>query len=229
MFDIDEKDETNIDSPDPLSEDEAIIAKDSTEQNTEIQKDETIPLSPVFGLKEIKNIIEALLLVSDKPLTIQKIKELIEIEDSKTIRGVISELKDEYDREERAFHILEVAGGYLIYTRDKFAPWIKKLIQSRSQKKLSPSLIETLAIIAYKQPISRLEIEAIRGVGASSAVKILMEKKLVRIAGKKEGVGKSLLYGTTKDFLIYFGLKSLEELPQLNELKEIMKGENPNQ
>ncbi|MBI5207122.1 MAG: SMC-Scp complex subunit ScpB [Candidatus Firestonebacteria bacterium] len=181
-----------------------------------------------MNLKEIKRIIEAFLFVSDKPLTIQKIKELLEVPDAKTIKGIIIELKEEYDREERSFQIVEIAGGYIIYTKDKYAPWVKKIIRSKDEKKLSHAILETLAIIAYKQPITRLDIETIRGVGVSYIIKTLMEKKLIRITGKKEGVGKSLLYGTTKDFLIYFGLKSLDELPQLNELKDIMKEENTN-
>lgn len=214
----------NNNPDDKIDEENEELTDDSIQISNETEsKPEVIPLS----LKELKGIIESLLFVSNNPLTVQKIKNTIdEVSDTGTIKAIITELNDEYIKEERSFHIIEVAGGYQIYTRDKFSPWIKKMMQSKLEKKLSNSLIETLSIVAYKQPVTRLEIEAIRGVSVSNALKLLMEKKLIRITGKKEGVGRSLLYGTTKDFLIYFGLKNLEDLPQMNELKEIMKQDN---
>ncbi len=228
------------------------INENQSEQLQDEQKNENI--SP--DLKEIKRIIEAVLFVSDKPITIQRIKNLFkessnneeirsqesEVSDlksedktqdilsnqkinSETIRNIINELKEEYNNTERSFQITEIAGGYQIFTRDKYSPWIQKFVHSKYEKKISHSLLENLAIIAYKQPITRLEIEAIRGVGVSSSLKLLMEKKLIRIVGKKEGIGRTFLYGTTKEFLIYFGLNSLDELPQINELKKIMKND----
>jgi len=167
--------------------------------------------------KQAKNIVEAMLFVSDKPLFIQEIKGVLEEFDARQIKDVIAELTKEYEETQRAFTIKEIAGGFQIVTDPMLAPWLKKLYKTSGADRLTGPSLETLAIIAYKQPVTKPEIEAIRGVNVDGVLKTLIEKNLVRIAGRKDTVGRPILYGTTQEFLQYFGLSSLEELPKLEE------------
>lgn len=169
--------------------------------------------------EQVKRIIEALLFVSERPIHLNEFKELFEEIDTKALRSFIMELKTEYETQGRAFRIEEIAGGFQITTDPAFAPWLKKFYKSHSSEKLSGPSLETLAIIAYKQPISRAEIEAIRGVNVEGILRNLLEKGLLRIAGRRESVGRPIIYGTTNEFLQYFGLSGLEELPELGEFK----------
>lgn len=166
---------------------------------------------------QIKNIIEAMLFVSDKPLFTNEIRGVLEDVDVREVKEVISGLTSEYESANRAFRIKEIAGGYQIVTDPLLAPWLKKLYKTSGADRLSGPSLETLAIIAYKQPISRAEIEAIRGVNVEGVLKTLIEKALIRIAGRKETAGRPIIYGTTQEFLQYFGLNSLGELPKLEE------------
>ena len=166
---------------------------------------------------QIKNIIEAMLFVSDKPLFLSEIKSVLEGPDANEIKEVIAELAGEFETQARALRVKEIAGGYQIVTDPVLAPWLKKLYKTAGSDRLSGPSLETLAIIAYKQPASKPEIEAIRGVNVDGVLKTLVEKNLVRILGRRETVGRPIIYGTTQDFLQYFGLNSLEELPRLEE------------
>jgi len=166
---------------------------------------------------QIKNIIEAMLFVSDKPLFLSEIKNVLEGPDSDEIRDVIAELAGEYEKQTSALRIKEIAGGYQIVTDPVLAPWLKKLYKTAGSDRLSGPSLETLAIIAYKQPATKPEIEAIRGVNVDGVLKTLIEKNLVKILGRRETVGRPIIYGTTQEFLQYFGLNSLEELPRLEE------------
>ena len=166
---------------------------------------------------QIKNIIEAMLFVSDKPLFLSEIKGVLEDPDANEIKEVIAELAGEFETQGRALRVKEIAGGYQIVTDPVLAPWLKKLYKTAGSDRLSGPSLETLAIIAYKQPASKPEIEAIRGVNVDGVLKTLVEKNLVRILGRRETVGRPIIYGTTQDFLQYFGLNSLEELPRLEE------------
>src|SRR3989338_394652 len=166
---------------------------------------------------QIKNIIEAMLFVSDKPLFLSEIKMVLEGPGADEIKSVIAELMGEYEKQTSALKIKEIAGGYQIVTDPVLAPWLKKLYKTAGSDRLSGPSLETLAIIAYKQPASKPEIEAIRGVNVDGVLKTLVEKNLVRILGRRETVGRPIIYGTTQDFLQYFGLNSLEELPRLEE------------
>jgi len=166
---------------------------------------------------QIKNIIEAMLFVSDKPLFLSEIKNVLEGPDSNEIRDVIAELAGEYEKQTSALRIKEIAGGYQIVTDPVLAPWLKKLYKTAGSDRLSGPSLETLAIIAYKQPATKPEIEAIRGVNVDGVLKTLIEKNLVKILGRRETVGRPIIYGTTQEFLQYFGLNSLEELPKLEE------------
>lgn len=167
--------------------------------------------------REIKHILEAILFVHHEPLLIERLKEVLGNVDSQLIRELLGELKSEYEQEERGFIIREVAGGFQMVSHPQYAPWIKKIYKTSQTERLTLPTLETLAIIAYKQPITRPEIEEIRGVNVENILKNLLEAKLIRIVGRKEGLGRPILYGTTRKFLEYFGLNSLEELPKLEE------------
>lgn len=166
---------------------------------------------------QIKNIIEAMLFVSDKPLFLSEIKTVLEGPDANEIKDVIAELASEFETQGRALRVKEIAGGYQIVTDPVFAPWLKKLYKTAGADRLSGPSLETLAIIAYKQPATKPEIEAIRGVNVDGVLKTLIEKNLVKIMGRRETVGRPIIYGTTQEFLQYFGLNSLDELPKLEE------------
>ncbi|MFA4992144.1 MAG: SMC-Scp complex subunit ScpB [Candidatus Omnitrophota bacterium] len=167
--------------------------------------------------EQAKKIIEAMLFVSDKPLFLNEIKNVLEDLDAAAIKEAIGELGKYYEESGRAFRIAEIAGGYQILTDPVLAPWLKKLYKTAGADRLSGPALETLAIIAYKQPASKPEIEAIRGVNVDGVLKTLVEKNLVKIAGRRETVGRPIIYGTTQEFLQYFGLNSLDELPKLDE------------
>ncbi len=166
---------------------------------------------------QIKNIIEAMLFVSDKPLFLSEIKSVLEGPDASEIKEVMAELSGEFETQGRALRIKEIAGGYQIITDPVFAPWLKKLYKTAGSDRLSGPGLETLAIIAYRQPASKPEVEAIRGVNVDGVLKTLIEKNLVKIMGRRETVGRPIIYSTTQEFLQYFGLNSLEELPKLEE------------
>ncbi len=170
--------------------------------------------------QEAKGIIEALIFAADRPILLKEIKEVLEDMDSKTILRIIKALQEEYESQERSFLIVEVAGGFLMSTHTRFGEWLKRFYKFRHRERLSPAALETLAIIAYKQPIIRAEIEAVRGVDVAGVLHSLLEKKLIRVMGRKEVIGRPLIYGTTNRFLEHFGLKSLSELPRIGELKE---------
>jgi len=175
------------------------------------------------SVDKVKYIIEALLFVSDRPLSLDEINTVLET-DKAVIVSSISELKEEYQNN-HSFGIREVAGGYQLVTDSEYSPWLRKLFQGGRKERLSKAALETVAIAAYKQPVTKPEVAQIRGVDVDGVMKKLLEKGLVRVAGRKKVVGRPLLYATTKKFLEYFGLNSLKELPPLDELVE-MEQEN---
>ncbi len=170
---------------------------------------------PTLFPDDTKGIIEALLFVSSEPLTPKTISEILE-RDMGDIIIALKEIKADCERENRGFCLMEVAGGFSFATRSDFAGYIEKLVKPRLNT-LSQAALETLAIIAYKQPITRSEIDEIRGVKSDSSVNTLVERDLIQELGRKEGPGRPILYGTTPAFLKYLGLKSLEDLPANNE------------
>lgn len=170
---------------------------------------------------QVKRIIEALLFASDKPLTVAQVKEVLEEPDIGAIKSAVEELKREYKDSGRSFDIAEIAGGYQIITDPAYAPWLQKLYRKSRTEKLSHPSLETLAIIAYRQPITRLEIEDIRGVNVDGVLRTLMERDLVRINGRKQIPGRPFFYGTTRNFLEFFALQSLQDLPKLEEFGEL--------
>jgi segregation and condensation protein B len=158
--------------------------------------------------------MEALLLSTHHPLTAGRLAELLDLEATRPVRKAIQQLNEEYASAGRCFRIEQVAGGYQILTLPEYGDVLKKLHQKEGDAKLTKAALETLAIVAYKQPILRADIEAIRGVACGETVRSLMEKHLVKIAGRAEEPGRPILYGTTKRFLELFGLNSLKDLPQ---------------
>ncbi len=171
-----------------------------------------------------KRIIEGLLFTSHEPLSLERIQSLVEGMDKTALRACIQELSREYQDWDRAFRLVEVAGGYQLRTLPELAPWLRKL-KRQSAPRLSQASMETLAVIAYRQPVTRAEVEYIRGVDSGAVFRGLMEKGFIRILGRKDGPGRALLYGTSKKFLEIFGLKDLSSLPALNELEELAQGE----
>jgi segregation and condensation protein B len=169
---------------------------------------------------EAKRIIEALLFTSEKPIAIDQIKEVLDEIDSKDIRAIILELKSEYETLGRSFKVYEVAGGFQMVTEPAFAEYLKRFYKAKSKDKLTKPALETLAIIAYRQPITRADIEDIRGVNVDGVVNTLSDRLLIRVTGRKDAPGRPILYGTTKEFLERFGLSSLSELPKLSEFTE---------
>lgn len=165
----------------------------------------------------IKAIIEALLFSSDKPLFIEQIKKVLDNLDAGLIRKSLEDLKTECEQHNRGIRVYEVAGGFQMIAATHFSPFLKKLYKGpQSSEKLSKPAMETLAIIAYKQPLSKMEIEILRKVNSDGVMATLLDKCLIKVTGRKKTPGRPKVYGTTRQFLEYFGLKSLEELPKID-------------
>ena len=167
---------------------------------------------------KLKTIIEALIFCSSAPLNPDRIKEITKV-GAKEITQSIEELNQDYEKTERSFRIRKIAGGYQFYALSEFASYLKELVKTKPIMLSSPAL-ETLAMIAYRQPITRLEIENMRGVDSTGVIKNLLEKNLIKITGKKDVIGKPLLYATTPFFLKHFGLNSISELPKIEQLSD---------
>lgn len=163
--------------------------------------------------------VEAILFLAREALTSRKIAQLCNLSDGTEARTVIRRLAKLYDESGSAFRVEELAGGYQLFTRPMFGPWLRKLWQNQSLVRLSSPALETLAIVAYRQPVLRAEIEAVRGVQCGELLRQLMERELVRICGRADDLGRPLLYGTTKRFLQVFGLRHLDELPRAEQLR----------
>ncbi len=170
-------------------------------------------------------IIEALLFVSEKPLLIEQVHRVTNDLDSARIRAILEELKTEYSNSNRGMRIIEVAGGFQMVTAQELSAYLKKFYQ-KPPERLSQPTLETLSIIAYKQPITRREIESIRGVDVSGIVKNLVNRGLLRTAGRRKAPGRPIVYITTRQFLQYFGLRSLEELPKMEEFAKAEVGKD---
>lgn len=172
--------------------------------------------------KEQRRIVEALVLASPEPISAARIAEMIPYVTPAKSKDLVGELNSEYEEQDRAFEIWEVAGGYQIRTRAEFSGYLQKLNKQRPLR-LSRAALETLAIVAYRQPVTRGEVEQIRGVDAGPVMKSLLDRQLVRMAGHREVPGKPMTYGTSRRFLEVFGLQSLKDLPTLRELDELAR------
>jgi segregation and condensation protein B len=171
-------------------------------------------------MENLKHIIESLLFVAEEPLTVDKIKRITALADTKEVKDTLAALSAEYDARAGGFYLDEVAGGFQIRTRPEYNEWIRKLIRPRPLR-LSKAALETLVIIAYKQPIIRSDIEHLRGVDCGGVLRVLLERKLIRVLGRREIAGRPLIYATTKHFLEVFDLKNLKDLPTPKEIEEL--------
>lgn len=172
---------------------------------------------------EIKGAIESIIFISEGSIPATEIQNVLEGLDLETIKNIVDELKSEYDQRNSGIRIVEVAGGYQMVTSPNYAQFIKKFYKLKHSEKLTMPSLETLSIIAYKQPVTKVEIEAIRGVNVDGVIKNLLEKILIRIVGRKEVLGRPFVYGTTRSFLEYFGLNSLNELPDIEEFVQTLQ------
>ena len=181
------------------------------------------PQSEISDLKSqipsVESVLEAILFASDEPLTDSRLAGIVETT-AKQVRDCIEALNNKYQAAQNAFRIEQIAGGYQMLTLSLYNTWLKKMLRDRGDNKLSPAALETLAIIAYKQPVIRADIEAIRGVAVGEVIRSLMYKGLVKIVGRAEILGRPMLYGTTRKFLEVFGLNSIKDLPKAEELKK---------
>jgi segregation and condensation protein B len=187
-----------------------------TEENERVTSDERRGTSNELT---VESVIEAVLFASDEPLSEARLANIVET-GVRQIREHIKSLNDKYKANNNAFRIEQIAGGYQMLTLSPYNHWLQKLLRVRSDSKLSPAALETLAIIAYKQPVMRADIEAIRGVAAGDMIRALCYKGLVKIVGRAEVLGRPMLYGTTRKFLEVFGLNSLKDLPKNEDLKK---------
>ena len=165
----------------------------------------------------LKGAVEALLFVSDKPVSLEQLKTSLETVGIPEIRKILQTLTDEHNSRQSGFIVAEIAGGYQMLSNPSYASYVRSFFKTKQKEKLSKPALETLAIIAYRQPVTRAEIEVIRGVNSDGTVTHLLDKELIKVVGRKDIPGKPYLYGTTKQFLEYFGLKSLTDMPKLEE------------
>lgn len=172
-------------------------------------------------MSDLKAIIEALIFASPEPLTVKTVVRLLDGETPEDVAAAIEMLKQDYERP-GGLRVVEVAGGYQIVTRPELHEWVRRLFHERTTQKLSVASLETLAVIAYKQPITAPEVAEIRGVNAAGVIATLIERKLVKIVGRKQVVGRPFLYGTTREFLDRFGLNDLADLPKVEDLSELL-------
>jgi segregation and condensation protein B len=194
------------------------------EENTEDQGQGAFARSPGLAL------VEAALMIADEPLTVRRLTQAAGLKNAAEARALVGQLQDLYDREGSAFQVEEVAGGFQLLTRPEYYPWLVRLRKATPEMKLTPAQRETLAIVAYRQPITRADVESIRGVQCAEVLRQLMEKNLLRIAGREDSLGRPVLYGTTKKFLQLFGFRSLRDLPQVELFRKSsppMKEKNP--
>lgn len=199
---------------------EELAEAETTAENQEEQKEEIREV----GQSELPRIIEAVLFASDEPLNLQRLKDILPRKpDIRKIRAAIDDINQRFSAEHHPFEVVEVAGGYQFRTVPYYHPWVRQLFKDRVNRRLSRSALETLAVIAYKQPVTKAEIESIRGVVADGAMKTLLERRLITITGRSEKPGRPLLYGTTKDFLKYFGLNHLDDLPKIEEFEAMAR------
>lgn len=182
--------------------------------------------TPRLASAELKAILEALIFASPEPLTPKAIHKLLENEPKEDVQAALEALKTDYDRP-GGLQLVEVAGGYQIVTRHDLHEWVRRLFHEHSTQKLTVQALETLAVIAYRQPVTAAEITDIRGVNTSGVLNTLLERHLIKIVGRKQVVGRPFLYATTKEFLIRFGLNDLTDLPKVEDMAEALGLEAP--
>jgi segregation and condensation protein B len=210
-------DGAQTDDSETMSDDEGGVSVNIESENA----DSTSVLAESENVETtVESVIEAVLFASDEPLTEARLESVVELGSAKQVRECIENLNNKYRANNSAFRIEKIAGGYQMLTLSVYNSWLQKMLRARTDSKLSQAALETLAILAYKQPIIRADVEAIRGVASGEIIRSLMFKGLVKIVGRAEVLGRPLLYGTTKKFLEVFGLNTLKDLPKIEELKK---------
>jgi segregation and condensation protein B len=194
------------------------MATDQEHKTERMDGDDALPKR---AAAELKAILEALIFASPEPLTPKAMFKLLDTEPKEDVAAALEELKRDYDRP-GGLQIVEVAGGYQIVTRPDLHEWVRRLFNERTTQKLTVQALETLAVIAYRQPITAAEITEVRGVNTSGVLNTLLERHLIKIVGRKQVVGRPFLYATTKEFLIRFGLNDLSDLPKVEDMAEAL-------
>lgn len=223
-------DESGGDGADSPAEDEAAEGDDDAlpegddsaiEADPDAASDEEETSTEGLDAEKIRGVVEAVLMTSDSPVTPGKLQALLKGVNGRDLRQAVDALNEAYAEGGHAMTITEIAGGFQVVTRREFGPWVRKF-HDRSQVRLSQAALETLAIIAFKQPVTRIEVDNVRGVDSGGVLRTLMELNMIRIVGRSEGVGRPMLFGTTRDFMTHFGLRSLADLPKPKELEELL-------
>ncbi len=214
----------------PPDEPQAIDSAAAPRDREAIPPDEPQPIdsaaakdeAPILPPQEIRAVLEALIFASPQPVTEREIAQVMQGVPKSAWLEALAEIRADYGRDGRGLQVVEVAAGYQITTRPEYNDWVRQLLDPKPPTRLSIQALETLAVIAYKQPVTLPEIIELRGVKSGGVLKTLLEKRLIRIVGRKEVVGRPILYGTTKNFLLHFGLKDLFELPKIEEFAEVL-------
>jgi segregation and condensation protein B len=202
-------------------------ATDTPEVPAEPAIDEPVEVRAGRVSEELKSIIEALVYASPDPLTPNTLFKVLDSEPREDVQVTLEALRRDYAEGQGGLQLVEVAGGYQIVTRPELSEWVRRLFHERKSQKLSVAALETLAVIAYKQPVTAPEITEIRGVNAAGVVATLLERRLIKIAGRKQVVGRPFLYATTREFLIRFGLRDLNDLPRMEDMADVLGFEPP--
>jgi segregation and condensation protein B len=198
--------------------------QDRREANEGVQEGESLAKR---GAAEVKAILEALIFASPDPLTPKAMFKLLDTEPKEDVQAALAELKQDYEQRPGGLQLVEVAGGYQIVTRSDLHEWVRRLFHERTTQKLTVQGLETLAVIAYREPITAAEITEVRGVNTSGVLNTLLERHLIKIVGRKQVVGRPFMYATTKEFLIRFGLNDLADLPKVEDMAEALGLEAP--
>ncbi len=213
-------DSTSVGSPSAV-EGDGVLEDASKDAGAEVVDSQ----AEAIDQRELKAILEAVLFVSSEPVPVARLTSILGKISKAEVVQTLTMLAHDLDQDGRGIQLVQVAGGYRLVTKQEYGPWLKRMDKAKVAQKLSRSALESLAIIAYKQPLVRSEIEEIRGVETSGVLRTLLERKLVRIVGRKEVPGRPIMYGTTKFFLEHFGLQDLSQLPPLREFKELGESE----
>lgn len=214
--------ESELESADEVAETDEL---ETVEAEPTLVEDVAEPEEEVTAtLEELKPVIEALLFVAEEPLPLKQLCKVLGRVDEAAVTTALAELQSEYEERASGLEIREIANGWRISTRPQFHDFIRKYLKTRPSARLSLPALETLAVIAYKQPITIPEILEIRGVTSSSSIKTLLERRLIVTKGRKETVGRPMMYGTSKEFLVHFGLRDLTELPSMEDFEDLSQG-----
>ncbi len=195
-------------------------ARDKKQTENDKQAEDLEPVESL-GREETLKTLHALLFVTDRPLSAGRLAEALGDVDDEMVSTLLEELGEELEKAAMPYRLREIAGGYQLTTESEYAPYVRRMLQIKKKNRLSKSALETLAIVAYKQPATRAQVEAVRGVSVSHAFDVLQEKRLIKVSGVAETPGRPKLYRTTDEFLVHFGIKSLKELPSIAEIREM--------